>query len=79
MSDSMANEQRAASIVAAVERQYGGLLQPGDLEFLRQRLTRASEMLAALERVHLVNSEEPDLVFETAGHGRSAGRPRHER
>ena len=74
--DLTADEQKAEAIVDAVGRQYGEALRDGDLAFLRQRLTRASEMLTALDRVHLTNSDEPDLIFQVEDQVYSAGRLR---
>ena len=74
--DLTANEQRAEAIVDAVRGKHGKALRDGDLEFLRQRLTRASEMLAALDRVHLTNSDEPDLIFQVVDQVTSPGRLR---
>ncbi len=56
-------DQHADAIVQAVARRYGALFPPGDLAFLRQRLQRAGDILAALDQVPLANSDEPDVVF----------------
>lgn len=68
------DERRARVIVDAVGHEHSASLRDGDLEFLRQRLARASELLAALDRVPLANSDHPDstcpLVEQTIAIGR---------
>ena len=71
--DPIATEQKTEAIVDAVRRKHGDALREGDSEFLRQRLTRAGLMLAALDRVPLTNSDEPDLIFQIEDQGHSAG------
>lgn len=75
MESKLAFERQAAeAIVAGVASRHGALLQDGDLEFLRDRLSRAIEILAALDQVWLANSDEPDIVFQVEEDVRVTGR-----